>query len=130
MSLGRGTEYPFEVYGHPAMRGYEFSFTPQPNAGANRPPHMGRQCYGVDLRGVDDEQILSEGINLRYVVEAYHNLGMGESFFTPMFEKLIGVEWVRRMIIDGRSAEEIEARWVDDVEAFKVLRRQYLLYEE
>lgn len=130
MSLGRGTEYPFEVYGHPAMRGYEFSFTPQPNAGANRPPHMGRQCYGVDLRGVDDEQILSEGINLRYVVEAYHNLGMGESFFTPMFEKLIGVEWVRRMIIDGHSADEIEARWVDDVEAFKVLRRQYLLYEE
>ncbi len=130
MSLGRGTEYPFEVYGHPAMRGYEFSFTPQPNAGANKPPHMGRQCYGVDLRGVDDEQILSEGINLRYVVEAYHNLGMGESFFTPMFEKLIGVEWVRRMIIDGRSADEIEARWVDDVEAFKVLRRQYLLYEE
>lgn len=130
MSLGRGTEYPFEVYGHPAMRGYEFSFTPQPNAGANKPPHRGRQCYGVDLRGVDDEQILSEGINLRYVVEAYHNLGMGESFFTPMFEKLIGVEWVRRMIIDGHSADEIEARWVDDVEAFKVLRRQYLLYEE
>ena len=47
-----------------------------------------------------------------------------------MFEKLIGVAWVREMIIAGASAEEIEARWADDVEQFKALRRRYLLYSE
>ena len=130
MSLGRGTEYPFEVYGHPAMRGYEFSFTPQPNAGANRPPHMGKQCYGVDLRGVADVDIWQEGINLGYVVDAYRDLDMGDSFFTPMFEKLIGVDWVRRMIIEGYDAKDIESCWAEDVRKFKEQRRKYLLYSE
>lgn len=130
VSMGRGTESPFEVYGHPDMRGYDFSFTPQPNAGSQTPPHSGKMCYGVDLRGVADEQIWAEGVNLDYVVDAYRNLNMGETFFSSMFEKLIGVAWVREMIMAGEDADAIEARWKDDVEAFKLLRRNYLLYKE
>ena len=130
VSMGRGTESPFEIYGHPDMYGYDFSFTPQPNAGSQTPPHNGRLCYGVDLRDVADEQIWADGVNLDYVVDAYRNLNIGEAFFSPMFEKLIGVGWVREMIIDGADADVIEARWRDDVEAFKLLRRNYLLYKE
>ena len=130
VSMGRGTESPFEVYGHPDMRGYDFSFTPQPNAGSQTPPHSGKMCYGVDLRGVADEQIWAEGVNLDYVVDAYRNLNMGETFFSSMFEKLIGVAWVREMIMAGEEADVIESRWRDDVEAFKLLRRNYLLYKE
>lgn len=130
VSLGRGTDAPFEVYGHPDMRNREYSFTPQPNSGSKNPPHEGKVCYGEDLRNVADEAIISEGINLEYVIDAYRDLNIGEKFFTQMFEKLIGVDYVRRMIIDGADAKTIESRWADDVAEFKALRTKYLLYEE
>lgn len=130
LSMGRGTEAPFEIFGHPEMKGCDFSFTPTPNAGSKNPPHNGVLCHGVDLRGLSNEEIWAEGINIGYVVDAYHNLAMGDEFFKPMFEKLIGVKWVREMIMEGATAEEIEARWTADVEAFKQLRKRYLLYKE
>lgn len=130
VSVGRGTEAPFEVYGHPAMRGREYSFVPESVAAASKPPYMGERCYGVDLREMAEEEIWREGFNLEYVIDAYRDLAMGEKFFKPMFEKLVGVAWVREMIIEGRSAEEIEACWSEDVEQYKVLRSRYLLYEE
>ena len=130
LSMGRGTDAPFEIYGHPAMKGCDFEFVPMPNAGSKTPPHNGVRCYGYDLRGLSDEDIWREGINIGYLVDAYHNLNMGEKFFKPVFEKLIGVGYVREMIIAGATAEEIEARWSEDVERFKQQRRPYLLYEE
>ncbi|MBP3474105.1 MAG: DUF1343 domain-containing protein [Alistipes sp.] len=129
-SLGRGTDAPFEVYGHPDYRGSEFSFTPRSVAGAKNPPLKDQKCYGVDLRGVEDEAVIAAGFNLEYVIDAYRNLGLGEKFFTRMFLLLTGVDYVRDMIIAGHSAAEIRARWQEDVEKFKVLRRKYLLYEE
>lgn len=128
--MGRGTEAPFELYGHPDMENREFSFTPQPNAGSATPPHSGKLCHGVDLRELDNEAIWSEGLDLSYVIDAYNDLQMGEKFFTQMFEKLIGVDYVRRMIIEGRSAADIEAMWAEDVEVFKQLRKKYLLYKD
>jgi uncharacterized protein YbbC (DUF1343 family) len=130
LSMGRGTEAPFEIYGHPDMRGYDFEFTPQPNAGSKTPPHNGVKCYGRDLRSIPDEQVWQEGLNIEYLVEAYNNLNIGEKFFKSVFEKLIGVGYVREMILAGATAEQIKARWSDDVERFKEQRRPYLLYEE
>lgn len=130
MSMGRGTEAPFEIFGHPELTGYDFKFTPMPNAGSATPPYNGRLCYGIDLRTLSNEEIWHNGIDLSYLVDAYHNLNMGEAFFTPMFEKLIGVKWVREMIVAGEGAEAIEARWAEDVEEFKRLRHKYLLYAE
>lgn len=63
------------------------------------------------------------------MIDAYRALGLGGGFFTPMFEKLIGVGWVRGMILDGRSAAEIRARWQPDVQRFARLREKYLIYE-
>lgn len=130
MSMGRGTDAPFEIYGHPDMRGYDFSFVPLPNAGSKTPPHNSIRCYGVDLRVVADEEVWRGGVNLDYIVDAYRNLNIGNDFFKPVFEKLIGVGYVRQMIIDGCSSEEIKARWQSDVERFKEQRRKYLLYAE
>lgn len=127
-SLGRGTDWPFEVYGHPAMKRCSFSFTPHAVAGAQNPPLKDKKCYGADLRGKDDEEIIAEGFSLDYIIDAYTNLGMGEAFFKPFFEKLVGVDYIRRMIIEGRSAEDIRAMWHDDIEAFKEQRKPYLLY--
>lgn len=129
-SLGRGTDAPFEMYGHPQMRGCNYSFTPRSVAGAKNPPLKDQLCYGVDLRGVDDEQIIANGFNLEYVIDAYNRTKLGEQFFTRFFEKLVGVDYIRTMIMEGRSAQEIRARWQSDLEQFKTLRRKYLLYEE
>ena len=129
-SLGRGTDAPFEMYGHPQMSGCDYSFTPRSVAGAKNPPLKDQLCYGVDLRGVDDEQIIANGFNLEYVIDAYNRTNLGEQFFTRFFEKLVGVDYIRTMIMEGRSAQEIRARWQSDLEQFKTLRRKYLLYEE
>ena len=129
-SLGRGTDAPFQIYGHPDYEGGEFEFTPRSVAGAKNPPLKDQKCHGVDLRGLDDEQIIASGFNLEYVIDAYRNLDMGEKFFTRMFLLLTGVDYIKQMIIEGKSADEIRKVWQKDVEEFKLLRRGYLLYEE
>ena len=129
VSLGRGTDKPFEVYGHPDMTGCLFSFTPRPTAGAKHPPLEGRLCHGVDLSRMPLGEARAEGLTLKYVIEACRNLGLDDKFFTPMFEKLIGVGYVREMILAGASEAEIRARWADDVRRFRKLRGRYLLYE-
>ena len=129
-SLGRGTEAPFEMYGHPSYQGGDFEFTPRSVAGAKNPPLKDQKCRGVDLRGVADEALIAAGFNLEYVIDAYRNLNMGEKFFTRMFLLLTGVDYIKEMIVAGHSAEEIRARWQGDVAKFKEQRRKYLLYEE
>lgn len=129
-SLGRGTSHPFECYGHPDYKDGSFTFTPRSVAGAKNPPLKDVECYGVDLRGIDDDQVIKEGFNLEYVIDAYNKVGKPEKFFTRMFLLLTGVDYIKEMIIAGNTADEIRARWQKDVEEFKVLRRKYLLYEE
>lgn len=129
VSLGRGTSAPFEVYGHPAMTGRTFSFTPRPTAGAKHPPLEGQLCRGVDLSGMPLNEAREVGFSLKYVIDAYADLRLGDKFFTPMFEKLVGVGWVRGMILSGASDAEIRARWADDVARYRERRAKYLLYE-
>ena len=130
VSLGRGTDKPFQLYGHPNMKGYDFSFTPRSVAGAKNPPQLNKLCHGVDLSGLSDEEIWKKGVDLSYVIDAYRNLNMDDHFFRSSFERLMGVSYVRKMIKEGKSADEIKAMWKDDVEKFKEQRRPYLLYEE
>lgn len=130
VSLGRGTEFPFQVYGHPNMKGYSFSFTPRSIPGAKNPPQLDRECFGVDLRNIPDEEIFKKGFDLSYIIDAYKNLNLDDHFFRPFFEKLVGVSYIRKMIMEGRSADEIKAMWKDDVEKFRQQRKPYLLYAE
>ncbi len=144
VSLGRGTQFPFETYGHPAMTGYSFSFVPLSIPGAKSPQFLDEECHGVDLRRKPLRDIWAEKINLEYVIDAYRNLNMGDKFFgkNNFFELLAGVDWFRSMIEEGLPstvtassvtsslAAEISARWAPDVEAFKARRAPYLLYPE
>lgn len=130
VSLGRGTSLPFQVYGHPDMTGYRYSFTPRSLPGAKNPPQKGKLCHGVDLSQLSEEELRHKGIDLSYLIDAYCNLNLGDRFFTSFFEKLMGVAYVRQMIEAGRSADEIKATWADDVEQFKKQRKPYLLYAE
>ena len=129
---GRGTSFPFEVYGNPEMKDCDFSFTPRSIPGATNPRYKDQLCNGKDLRGTYSAEIQAEGINMDYVIDAYNNLDIGDAFFGTdnHFELLIGDGNVREMIKAGKTAREIEATWQDDVARFKKQRRPYLLYPE
>ena len=141
-SLGRGTSFPFEVFGSPAFASlpqFTFSFTPESREGAAYPPFEGEECFGRDLRDIPLEEIWEKGIDLSYVLEAYQAYQEVEPegfFFVRLadgncwMDKLFGTDKVRKMIEEGHTAEEVEASWQEDVESFKEQRRPYLLYEE
>ena len=143
VSVGRGTENPFEIYGSPYLAdadGFEFSFTPQSISGAANPPFEGETCRGVDLRNVPIEDIWDAGINVSYLVDAYHAVmetSSGRSFWGSAdgngqywIDNLSGSSELRQMIEDGATTEEIKDSWQEDITAFREQRRPYLLYEE
>lgn len=134
VSLGRGTDKPFQQYGHPRMNNkYTYSFTPISMPGAKQPPRMNEECFGVDLSQVPYDQIWDEQINLTYVIDAYQQVMSGdnppERFFTAFFDKLMGQTYVREMIEQGYDNATIRDRWKNDVEAFMQQRSPYLLYK-
>lgn len=130
VSLGRGTRLPFQIYGHPNMLGYDYTFTPQSIPGAKNPPQLNRICHGVNLSELSNEEIWKKGVDLSYLIDAYRNLNMDDYFFRPFFELLTGRDYVRKMIKQGKNADEIKAMWKEDVEKFKIQRKPYLIYEE
>lgn len=130
VSVGRGTDMPFHVYGHPAMKGRSFSFTPRPRPGAKTPPLKGRLCHGENPGAQPDSVIIARGVDLTYLIDAYRDLGMGDSFFTSFFERLIGNGKVRKQIEQGMDADAIKAGWAGEVEAFRRLRAPYLIYPD
>lgn len=143
VSVGRGTEFPFEAYGSPdleSVEGFDFAFTPQSMSGALEPPFMNETCYGEDLRDKPIEEIWEAGINLDYLIRAYNACTQAapqESFWGKpdnsgryWIDKLSGSDRLRTMIEAGESAETIKASWQADIEAFKAQRKPYLLYEE
>ena len=130
VSLGRGTQLPFQIYGHTNMLGYDYTFTPQSIPGAKNPPQLNRICHGVNLSELSNEEIWKKGVDLSYLIDAYRNLNMDDYFFWPFFELLTGRDYVRKMIKQGKNADEIKAMWKEDVEKFKIQRKPYLIYEE
>ena len=142
VSVGRGTDHPFEIYGSPYLEevdGFEFSFTPRSMEGASNPPFKGETCYGVDLREIPIGEIEGAGINLDYLIEAYNAVSEAapdvDFWGRPdggqyWIDKLSGSSLLRTMIEEGRSAKEIKDTWQEDLEAFKEQRRPYLLYKE
>ncbi len=130
VSLGRGTDTPFEVFGHPDMKGYPYTFTPRSVAGAKNPPQLDKECHGRSLTDITEEEAIAMGVNLEYLIEAYRALGIGDKFFTQFFEKLIGDPSIRKKIEQGMSAAEIKQGWADDVARFRTRRAPYLIYPE
>ena len=129
LSEGRGTNMPFEVYGHPELQG-EFSFTPETIPGVARNPKFeGRICYGKDLRNF----IPAEGwtrIRLQWILEAYEAFPRKEEFFTSYFELLAGTDKLRKQVEAGWDESRIRASWQGELEQYKLKRRKYLIYEE
>ena len=127
VSVGRGTELPFQIFGHPDIRG-EYTFTPKSTTGASKPLHEGQRCRGENL--VDYAhyyEVNSKRLQIEWVIEAYQQL-KDKGFFNSYFVKLSGDQQMQRDIENGKSADEIRASWNDGLEAFKAIRAKYLMY--
>ncbi|NLV19115.1 MAG: DUF1343 domain-containing protein [Bacteroidetes bacterium] len=131
ISLGRGTPFPFQVYGSPLLPDKGFSFTPRSMSGSGNPPLMGIKCYGTDLRDAIDRKLVpSSQLNLGWLMDAYNNYPEKDKFFTPYFDVLAGGPVLREQIISGMNETQIKATWKDDLVQFRKIRLKYLLYKE
>lgn len=126
VSSGRGTSTQFQVFGSPFLNleKYNYEFTPKPNLGAKNPMHNGVKCFGKDLT---DSEFLSS-INLKWLIDAYNNTSNKSDFFNPFFTKLAGQTQLQQQIESGTSANDIRESWQKELEAFKKIRANYLLY--
>jgi len=125
ISVGRGIDYPFQIFGAPYLEG-NYSFTPKSRAGSKYPKHENTECYGTDLRIQED---YLTGINLNWLIESYNNCPEKEKFFNNFFNKLAGTDKLRLQIIDGKTSEEIKESWQGGLEEFKGIRGKYLIYK-
>jgi uncharacterized protein YbbC (DUF1343 family) len=125
LSVGRGTQHPFEWVGHPDLKGYSFQFKPISILGmAKQPPLENQVCFGLDLSNAQ----VKKGIDLSYLLELYKAFPDKEKFFQKYFNTLAGNKELKDQIIAGKSEEEIRASWQPDLDAFKKVRDKYLLY--
>jgi uncharacterized protein YbbC (DUF1343 family) len=130
ISLGRGTSYPFQVFGSPELKDRGFSFTPESVAGSRNPPLLGQKCYGTDLRNaIVDGTVPSPTINLDWLLSAFEDYPDKENFFTPYFDVLAAGPVFREQIQKGMTAQEIRATWKDGLDKFEQIRKKYLLYD-
>jgi uncharacterized protein YbbC (DUF1343 family) len=132
ISLGRGTDKPFCIFGHPNFSIGNFYFTPKsiPNVAEN-PPHMEKECRGFDLTDYSLAILRNSNlIDIDLIIETCQNYPNKSKFFTTFFDKLAGNKSLREQIIAGKSAEEIRKSWKKDLDAFKQIRKKYLLYPD
>lgn len=129
VSVGRGTYMPFQVIGYPDSTFGSFTFTPMALPGYDKNPlQRDRLCYGEDLR----DSIPPKGLSLKYLLRFFQLSGSRADFFSSpsFFDRLMGNRQVRRDILAGKSEAEIRSSWQKELAAYRVLRRQYLLYSD
>lgn len=133
LSLGRGTDLPFQQYGCPEFEGkYVYSFTPQSTTAAKHPPLENRKCYGVMI-ATDPAAVLQQtkgALYLGWLMSAYQAYPDKENFFNPFFKTLCGSKKMQEQIKNGATEDEIRASWKADITAFKIIRKKYLLYKD
>jgi uncharacterized protein YbbC (DUF1343 family) len=130
ISLGRGTPFPFQVYGSPLLPDNGFSFIPVSVPGAKNPPLEGTKCFGKDLRNALRDKIVPvQKINLGWLIDAYKNYPLKDKFFIPYFDVLAGGPKLREQIQKGMSADQIRESWKEGLATFSKIRAKYLLYK-
>jgi uncharacterized protein YbbC (DUF1343 family) len=124
VSVGRGTEKQFQIYGSPYLPKGDFSFTPMPNFGAKDPVYNGVECYGEDLTTIPK----IDKLELKWLLKAYSETADKTKFFNPFLTKLAGTKKLQEQIEAGLSEDEIRDSWKNGLHDFKKLRKPYLIY--
>lgn len=143
LSEGRGTDKPFEIFGHPSLPKNLYTFTPVANAGSSDPKLKNQECYGWNLSGSNEQivQKINNHIQIKYLLEAYKLFADKENFFIKPkqanaklsdyhFNRLAGNAELMQQIIDGKTETEIRKSWEPKLAAFKKIRKKYLLYPD
>ena len=124
VSIGRGTDLQFQVYGHPGFPKTDFSYVPKSNFGSKNPKHKGQICYGENLTTINPPS----KIELKWLMNAYSDFPEKDLFFLKGFERISGVSNLKKQLIGGASEKTIRNSWTDDLNKFKKTRIKYLLY--
>ncbi|MEP7319561.1 MAG: DUF1343 domain-containing protein [Panacibacter sp.] len=137
MSEGRGTDHPFQVFGHPSLPDTLFAFTPHSNEGAPDPKSKDQLCYGWNINNENN----NGSIQLKWLLQAYSLFPDKENFFLKpkkfnakpqdyFFNKLAGNNELMQQVIEGTTEAEIKRSWQPKLDSFKTIRRKYLLYPD
>lgn len=126
LSIGRGTQNPFEVTGHPDLKNQPYQFTPVSIEGMARKPRLeNKLCFGLDLRKAS----LPKKIWLQPLIDMYNAFPDKEKFFIGYFDTLAGTRALKEQIKKGMTEEEIRKTWKPGLDSFKAIRKKYLLYQ-
>ena len=126
VSVGRGTDAQFQIYGSPYLPNIDFCFVPLPNEGAKDPMHNGKDCFGEDLSKI----LPLQQLELKWLLKAYNETCDKSKFFNPFFNKLAGGKKLHQQIEQGLTEDLIRATWQDGLVKFKAMRKKYLIYAE
>jgi uncharacterized protein YbbC (DUF1343 family) len=130
VSLGRGTSFPFQVFGSPELPDRGFSYIPESLPGAKKPLLLGVKCFGTDLRDAIKQNIVPKPeLNLEWLISAYKDFPDKDKFFNSYFDVLAGGPVLRNQIQAGMTSEQIRATWTDGLTKFSKIREKYLLYK-
>lgn len=124
ISIGRGTDTQFQIYGHPDFKGYDYRFTPAPNFGSKNPKFNGELCFGKNLTEIPKPT----QIELKWLIDAYSNFPDKTAFFLKGFERISGVYSLKTQLQAGKNETEIRQTWAKDLTEFHRIRTQYLIY--
>lgn len=131
MSLGRGTETPFQVVGHPDFPDRTFSFIPWSTPAAKNPPLRGVECYGIDLTGLNVDSLFNvRHLDLSILLKCYAVMNKSTFFNASWFDTLAGNPSLREAIIAGWSEARIRESWKAGLDLFNERRKLYLLYTD
>lgn len=131
VSVGRGTDKPFKIIGHPDYKKGNYSFTPVSLKGiSENPPHKGLKCNGMDLSVFAEDINVNGRIRLDWLIEMHNSLSPDVRFFESFFNKLAGNSTLSEQIISGKTEAQIRESWQSDLNAFKKIRKKYLLYPD
>jgi uncharacterized protein YbbC (DUF1343 family) len=131
VSIGRGTDFPFQQIGHPSLTNYVYSFVPKPSFGSKSPKLKNEMCLGINLSVLSVDHLKKEKfLKLNYLLEFYDQFQEKELFFTEFFNLLAGNNRLQAAIKSGKSEAEIRKLWEAELKEFKQLRAKYLLYPD
>lgn len=130
ISVGRGTDKPFQIIGSPQSQNTRAEFTPASTEGAKYPPHLNKKCFGYDFTaGSLPFPVYQDSLNIQIVMYLFNNYKDKANFFNSFFTNLAGTKELQQQIIDNTPESEIRRSWKKELDEFKIVRKKYLLYD-
>lgn len=132
VSVGRGTDKPFQQFGYPGMPNAKYTFTPQSIKGvSDSPPYKGQVCSGYNVAEYGEVFMkYNRQLYLFWILNSYKTCPTKEKFFNDYFLQLTGTDKLKQQIIENKSEEEIRKSWEPGLIKFKAIRKKYLLYKD